>query len=85
MKGPEGYADYLELAELLVNDALDRRESCGAHFREEFQTPDGEAQRNDENFAYVAAWEYSGEGKPHVLHKEELKFEEVEMKVRSYK
>jgi succinate dehydrogenase / fumarate reductase flavoprotein subunit len=78
-------ADYLELAELLVNDALDRKESCGAHFREEFQTPDGEAQRNDEEFAYVAAWEYTGEGKPHILHKEELKFEEVEMKVRSYK
>jgi succinate dehydrogenase / fumarate reductase, flavoprotein subunit len=78
-------ADYLELAELLVNDALDRKESCGAHFREEFQTPDGEAQRNDEEFAYVAAWEYAGEGKPHILHKEELKFEEVEMKVRSYK
>ncbi len=78
-------ADYLELAELLVNDALDRRESCGAHFREEFQTPDGEAQRNDEEFAYVAAWEYVGEGKQHILHKEVLKFEEVEMKVRSYK
>jgi succinate dehydrogenase / fumarate reductase flavoprotein subunit len=78
-------ADYLELAELLVNDALDRRESCGAHFREEFQTPDGEAQRNDEEFAYVAAWEYAGEDKPHILHKEELKFDEVEMKVRSYK
>jgi succinate dehydrogenase flavoprotein subunit len=78
-------ADYLELAELLVTDALDRRESCGAHFREEFQTPDGEAQRNDADFAYVAAWEYAGEGKPHILHKEELKFEEVEMKVRSYK
>jgi succinate dehydrogenase / fumarate reductase flavoprotein subunit len=78
-------ADYFELAELLVNDALNRKESCGAHFREEFQTPDGEAQRNDEEFAYVAAWEYAGEGKPHILHKEELKFEEVEMKVRSYK
>ncbi len=78
-------ADYFELAELLVHDALDRKESCGAHFREEFQTPDGEAQRNDEKFAYVAAWEYTGEGKPHILHKEELKFEEVEMKVRSYK
>jgi succinate dehydrogenase / fumarate reductase flavoprotein subunit len=78
-------ADYLELAELLVTDALDRRESCGAHFREEYQTPDGEAQRNDDEFAYVAAWEYAGEGKPHILHKEELKFEEVEMKVRSYK
>ncbi|MCJ7449300.1 MAG: fumarate reductase/succinate dehydrogenase flavoprotein subunit [Bacteroidales bacterium] len=78
-------ADYFELAELLVTDALDRKESCGAHFREEFQTPDGEAQRNDEKFTYVAAWEYAGEGKPHILHKEELKFEEVEMKVRSYK
>lgn len=78
-------ADYFELAELLVHDALDRKESCGAHFREECQTPDGEAQRNDEKFAYVAAWEYTGEGKPHILHKEELKFEEVEMKVRSYK
>jgi succinate dehydrogenase / fumarate reductase flavoprotein subunit len=78
-------ADYFELAELLVTDALNRRESCGAHFREEFQTPDGEAQRNDEQFAYVAAWEYVEEEKPHILHKEELKFEEVEMKVRSYK
>jgi len=78
-------ADYFELSELLVTDALNRQESCGAHFREEFQTPDGEALRNDEKFAYVAAWEYTGEGEPHILHKEELKFEEVEMKVRSYK
>lgn len=78
-------ADYFELAVLLVTDALNRKESCGAHFREEFQTPDGEALRNDADFAYVAAWEYTGEGKPHILHKEELKFEEVEMKVRSYK
>ena len=78
-------ADYFELSELLVNDALNRKESCGAHFREEYQTTDGEALRNDEEFAYVAAWEYAGEGKPHVLHKEELKFNEVEMKVRSYK
>ena len=78
-------ADYFELAELLINDALERKESCGAHFREEFQTPEGEAQRDDEKYAYVAAWEYAGEGKPHVLHKEELKFEEVELKVRSYK
>jgi succinate dehydrogenase / fumarate reductase flavoprotein subunit len=78
-------ADYIEFASLLVTDALERRESCGAHFREEFQTPDGEAQRNDEQFAYVAAWEYTGEDNPHILHKEELKFEEVEMKVRSYK
>ena len=78
-------ADYFEVSELLITDALNRRESCGAHFREEFQTPDGEAMRNDEEFAYVAAWEYAGEGKPPILHREELKFEEVEMKVRSYK
>jgi succinate dehydrogenase / fumarate reductase, flavoprotein subunit len=78
-------ADYFELAALLITDALNRNESCGAHFREEFQTPEGEALRNDNKFAYVAAWEYTGEGKPHILHKEDLKFEEVEMKVRSYK
>lgn len=78
-------ADYLELAELLVNDALHRKESCGAHFREEYQTADGEALRNDKDFCYVAAWEFAGENKPHMLHKEELKFEEVEMKERSYK
>jgi len=78
-------ADYFELAQLLITDALNRKESCGAHFREEYQTPDGEAMRNDAEFAYVAAWEYAGEGKPHILHKEELKFEEVEVKVRSYK
>ena len=78
-------ADFLELAELLITDALARQESCGAHFREEYQTADGEAQRNDKDFTYVAAWEYTGEGKPHIPHKEDLKFEEVEMKVRSYK
>jgi succinate dehydrogenase / fumarate reductase flavoprotein subunit len=78
-------ADFLELAVLLITDALNRNESCGAHFREEYQTPDGEAKRNDEEYAYVAAWEYAGEGKPHILHKEQLKFEEIEMKERSYK
>ena len=78
-------ADYFELADLLISDALNRKESCGAHFREEYQTADGEAQRNDKDFAYVAAWEYAGQGKPHILHREDLKFEEVEMKVRSYK
>jgi len=78
-------ADYLELAGLLVTDALNRKESCGAHFREEYQTTDGEAKRNDNEFAYVAAWEYKGEGQPYMLHKEELKFEAVEMKERSYK
>lgn len=78
-------ADYFELSELLITDALARKESCGAHFREEFQTPEGEALRNDKEFAYVAAWEYNGEGNPHILNKEELKFEEVELKTRSYK
>jgi succinate dehydrogenase / fumarate reductase, flavoprotein subunit len=78
-------ADYFELTQLLITDALNRKESCGAHFREEYQTPDGEALRNDQEYTYVAAWEYAGEGNSHVLHKEELKFEEVEMKVRSYK
>jgi succinate dehydrogenase / fumarate reductase flavoprotein subunit len=78
-------ADYFELAELMITDALHRTESCGAHFREESQTPEGEAKRNDKEFAYVAAWEYNGKGKPHTLHKEILKFEEVEMKERSYK
>ena len=78
-------ADYFELTQLLITDALDRKESCGAHFREEYQTPEGEALRNDQEYTYVAAWEYTGDDKPHVLHKEELKFEEVEMKVRSYK
>ncbi len=65
-------ADYFELTQLLITDALNRKESCGAHFREEYQTTDGEALRNDQEYAYVAAWEYAGEDKPHVLHKEEL-------------
>lgn len=78
-------ADFLELAELLVTDALNRKESCGAHFREEYQTPDSEPKRNDAEYAYVGVWEYAGEGKPHILHKEELKFEAVEIKERSYK
>ena len=78
-------ADILEMADLLITDALNRKESCGAHFREEYQTPDGEAKRNDAEYAYVAVWEYAGEGKQPVLHKEELKFETVEMKERSYK
>jgi len=77
-------ADFLELGELMVNDALNRRESCGAHFREESQTPDHEAMRNDDEFAYVAAWEYNN-NQPPILHKEELKFEFVELKQRSYK
>ena len=78
-------ADFLEFAELLCTDALERRESCGGHFREEFQTPDGEAQRDDEHYSYVAAWEYGGAGKPSVMHKEPLVYEEVHMSTRSYK
>ena len=78
-------ADFLEFAELLVKDALVREESCGGHFREEFQTPEGEALRNDEKFAYVAAWQFNGVGKEPTFHKEELKFENVELAQRSYK
>jgi succinate dehydrogenase / fumarate reductase flavoprotein subunit len=78
-------ADFMEFAELLCLDAQHRRESCGGHFREEFQTPDGEAKRDDENFSYVAAWEYQGVGKAPVLHKEALTYEEVHMSTRSYK
>ncbi len=78
-------AEFLELAELMVEDALHRTESCGCHLREESQTPDGEAVRDDENFSYVAAWEWNGVGKAPTLHKEELKFEFVTPSVRSYK
>lgn len=78
-------ADFLELGKLLVYDALNRRESCGAHFREESQTENGEAKRDDENYSYVAAWEYAGDGKEPILHKEELKFEFVKLQERSYK
>ncbi len=78
-------ADFLELGELMCIDALHRRESCGGHFRAESQTEDGEALRHDDEFAYVAAWEYTGEGQPPILHKEDLVYEYVEMKQRSYK
>ena len=78
-------ADFIELGELMCIDALDRKESCGGHFREEFQTPDGEAQRDDENYAYAAAWAFAGEGKDPVLHKEPLTFEYVHPSQRSYK
>ena len=78
-------ADFLELAELICLDALERRESCGGHFREEYQTPDGEALRDDEHFAYVAAWEYAGEGRAPILNKEPLDFEYVHLAQRSYK
>jgi succinate dehydrogenase / fumarate reductase flavoprotein subunit len=78
-------ADFLEFAELVCLDALHREESCGAHFRSEYQTADGEAKRDDERFAYVAGWEYAGENRPPVLHKEPLVFENVHLATRSYK
>jgi succinate dehydrogenase / fumarate reductase, flavoprotein subunit len=78
-------ADFFELAELMCIDALHRTESCGGHFRAESQTPDGEAQRDDEKFSYVAAWEFTGTGQPPVLHKEHLTFEYVKPTQRSYK
>jgi succinate dehydrogenase / fumarate reductase, flavoprotein subunit len=78
-------ADYLEFAELLTYDALHRRESAGGHFREESQTPDGEAMRDDDHYSYVAAWEFTGVGKEPLLHKEPLVFEEVHPTQRSYK
>ncbi len=78
-------ADFLEFGELLVYDALKREESCGGHFREEYQTPEGEALRRDDQFSYVAAWQFNGVGKEPTLHKEELKFEEVHIAQRSYK
>ncbi|WP_310379446.1 fumarate reductase/succinate dehydrogenase flavoprotein subunit [Flavobacterium sp.] len=78
-------ADFLELGELFAKDALHRKESCGGHFREEYQTEDGEAQRDDENFAYVAAWEYKGKPSDAVLHKEPLVYENIKLVTRSYK
>ena len=78
-------ADFIELGELMIDDALAREESCGGHFREEYQTPEGEALRDDENFAYVSAWEYQGENQPEKLNKEELAFENVKLTQRSYK
>ncbi|HEX5097683.1 MAG TPA: fumarate reductase/succinate dehydrogenase flavoprotein subunit [Acidimicrobiia bacterium] len=78
-------ADFLEFGELLVRDALHRNESCGGHFREEYQSEEGEAQRDDEHFAYVAAWEWTGLGNEPVLHKEPLVFENVHLSTRSYK
>jgi succinate dehydrogenase / fumarate reductase flavoprotein subunit len=78
-------ADFFELAELMCLDALDRNESCGGHFREEYQTPEGEAQRDDEHYSYAAAWEFQGVGKPPALHKEPLTFEYVHPAQRSYK
>jgi succinate dehydrogenase / fumarate reductase flavoprotein subunit len=78
-------ADFLELGELFAKDALEREESCGGHFREEHVTEDGEAKRDDKNYAYVAAWEYTGKPSEAILHKEELEFNDIELKTRSYK
>jgi len=78
-------ADFLELGELMIDDAFDRNESCGGHFREEYRTDDGEARRDDENYAYVAAWEYQGDNQPSQLHKEELVFDNIKLVQRSYK
>ena len=78
-------ADFMELGELMIDDALHRDESCGGHFREESQTPEGEAQRKDDLFTYAAAWEYKGDNQAEVLHKEELLFENVKLTQRSYK
>ncbi len=78
-------ADFMELGELMAKDALQREESCGGHFREEYQTDEGEAKRDDENFSFVAAWEHKGDGEQPEMHKEELTFENVELTQRSYK
>ena len=78
-------ADFIELGALMCYDALSREESCGGHFREEYQTPEGEAVRNDEEFAFVSAWEFKGENEVPELHKEDLKYENIELKQRSYK
>lgn len=78
-------ADFLEMGELIARDALNREESCGGHFREESQTPEGEAKRDDENFSYVAAWEYKGDGQEPELHKEQLTFEAIKLVQRNYK
>ncbi|NDG46714.1 MAG: fumarate reductase/succinate dehydrogenase flavoprotein subunit [Flavobacteriia bacterium] len=78
-------ADFLELGELFAKDALERNESCGGHFREESQTPEGEALRDDENFTFVSAWEYKGDPSQAKLHKEALNYQEIEVKTRSYK
>jgi succinate dehydrogenase / fumarate reductase flavoprotein subunit len=78
-------ADFMEFGELMVRDALHREESCGGHFREEYQTEDGEAKRNDEQFTYVAAWQHAGDGAEPILHKEALEFENVHLATRSYK
>jgi succinate dehydrogenase / fumarate reductase flavoprotein subunit len=78
-------ADFIDIGELMARDALDRKESCGGHFREESATEEGEAKRDDENYTYVSCWEYKGDGKEPMLHKEELKFENIKLSQRSYK
>ena len=78
-------ADFLEEGELMARDALQRNESCGGHFRAESQTEEGEALRHDDEFAYVGAWEWGGDGQAPTLHREDLVYEFVEMKQRSYK
>jgi succinate dehydrogenase / fumarate reductase flavoprotein subunit len=78
-------ADFLELSELICKDALHREESCGGHFRSEYQTEDGEALRQDDKFAYVAAWEFKGVGSQPEMHKEMLNYEEIKLATRSYK
>ncbi len=78
-------ADYLELGELMAVDALDRNESCGGHFREEYQTKEGEALRNDDEYTFVSAWEFRGSVGKWKLHKEPLEFENVKLATRSYK
>jgi succinate dehydrogenase / fumarate reductase, flavoprotein subunit len=78
-------ADFLELGELMIVDALTRNESCGGHFREEYQTPEGEALRDDDNYCFVSAWEYNGANEDETLHKEPLVFENVKLTQRSYK
>jgi succinate dehydrogenase / fumarate reductase flavoprotein subunit len=79
-------ADFIELGQLMAKDALLRKESCGGHFREEYQDAEGETLRDDENFAYVAAWEYNGsDASKSVLHKEELKYEFIKIAARNYK
>lgn len=78
-------ADFLEFAELMCRDALEREESCGGHFRTEYQTPDGEARRDDARFTHVAACEYAGDDRPPVRHVEPLEFENVQLATRSYK
>ncbi len=77
--------DFLEIGNLMAHDALQREESCGGHFREEYQTTEGEAMRNDKDYMYVAAWEYKGDNVAPELHKEDLNYEEIEVKTRNYK